>query len=75
MADYVPDQLVEAVVYWTLPSPSIVFKWRQIASDPAHFNAAQLKTIPKVITLVGCCVFTVPHLNKRSSEMSWSDSV
>jgi uncharacterized protein (DUF486 family) len=69
------DQLAEAVVYWTLLSSSIAFKHRQMASDPTHFNAAQLKTIPKVITLVECCVFSVPHLNKRSSEMSWSDSV
>jgi hypothetical protein len=74
MADDVLDRFVEAVVFWTLPSSSVVFKCWHIASDPTHFNAVQLKTIPKVITLVVCCVFSVPHLNKRSSEMSWSDS-
>jgi hypothetical protein len=61
MADDVLDWFVEAVVYWTVLSSNIVSKLRQIASDPTYFNTAQLKTIPKVITLVGCCVFSVPH--------------
>ena len=69
MADDVLDRLVEAVVYGTLPSSSIVSKYRQIASDPTHFNAAQLKAIPKVITLGVFCVFSVVYLKE---ELKWN---
>ena len=34
-----------------------------------HLNAAQLKTITKVITLVVCCIFSVVYLKE---ELKWN---
>ncbi|HSQ50594.1 MAG TPA: DMT family protein [Nitrospiraceae bacterium] len=36
---------------------------------PLPFNAAQLKTIQEVITLVVCCIFSVVYLKE---ELKWN---
>ena len=48
-----------------MPSSNIVSKCRRIVSDTTRFNAAQLKTIQEVITLVVFCVFSVVYLKEE----------